>query len=154
MVYDILTKIKDHLEANEQVNTVTFGDILDVDLNKQSIFPLSHIMLGNAVVSRQYVSFTISVMAMDVLDVSKENPRDEAEPFYGVSNEQDILNTQFYVINDLVMAMTKGDLFTDKFQVDGNPTAQPFMDRYENVLVGWAVDMTINVPNTISICQE
>jgi len=153
MVYDILKKIKDHLESNEQVNTVTFGDILDVDLNKQSIFPLSHISLGNANVARQYVSFTISVMCMDVADVSKDDVRDEAEPFYGVSNEQDILNTQFYVVNDLVMAMTKGDLFTDKYQLEGTPTAQPFMDRYENVLVGWVIDMTINVPNTIDICQ-
>lgn len=154
MVYDILTKIKDHLEANAQVNTVTFGDILDVDLNKQSIFPLAHMMLGNAVVSRQYVAFTISVMCMDVADISKDDVRDEAEPFYGVSNEQDILNTQFYVINDLVQALKKGDLFTDKYQLDGDPSVQPFMDRYENVLVGWSIDMTINVPNTISICQD
>jgi hypothetical protein len=38
--YDITTKIREHLIANKQVNTVTEGDIFDVDLNKQTIFPL------------------------------------------------------------------------------------------------------------------
>ncbi len=153
MVYDILKTIKDHLESNEQVNTVTFGDILDVDLNKQSIFPLAHMMIDNATIGRQTAQFSISVMCMDVDDVSKADPRNEAEPFYGVSNEQDILNTQFYVVNDLVQAMKKGDLFTEKYQLEGDPSCQPFMDRYENVLVGWSVTLTISVPNTIDICQ-
>lgn len=153
MVYDILKTIKDHLESNEQVNTVTFGDILDVDLNKQSIFPLAHMMIDNATIGRQTAQFSISVMCMDVDDVSKADPRNESEPFYGVSNEQDILNTQFYVVNDLVQAMKKGDLFTEKYQLEGDPSCQPFMDRYENVLVGWSVTLTISVPNTIDICQ-
>jgi hypothetical protein len=39
--YDITQKLKDTLEAHSQVNVVTFGDVYDVDLNKQTIFPLS-----------------------------------------------------------------------------------------------------------------
>ena len=154
MVYDILTTIKGHLEANAQVNTVTFGDIMEVDLNKQSIFPLSHMMIDNATISSQIATFSISVMCMDVADESKDDPRDEAEPFYGVSNEQDILNTQFYVVNDLIQALKRGDLFSDKYQLEGDPSCQPFMDRYENLLVGWSVTLSISVPNTIDICQE
>jgi len=40
--YDITQKLKDTLEAHSQVNVVTTGDIFDIDLNKQTIFPLSH----------------------------------------------------------------------------------------------------------------
>jgi len=154
MVYDILTTIKNHLEANAQVNTVTFGDIMDIDLNKQSIFPLAHMLIDNATISNQTAQFSISVLCMDVADVSKEDARDETEPFYGVSNEQDILNTQFYVVNDLVQALKRGDLFSDKYQLEGDPSCQPFMDRYENLLVGWSVTLNILVPNSIDICQE
>ena len=35
-VYDILDVIKDELRANPSVNTVTYGDIADVDLDKMS----------------------------------------------------------------------------------------------------------------------
>ena len=46
--YDLTTKIKDTLLADENVNSVTLGDITDIDLNKQTIFPLSHIIVNNA----------------------------------------------------------------------------------------------------------
>ena len=39
-VYDLLDKIKDRLRANNITNTVTFGDIMEVDLTKTTIFPL------------------------------------------------------------------------------------------------------------------
>ena len=42
--YNVTDKLKDTLLAEPFVNTVTFGSLDDVDLNKQTIFPLSHII--------------------------------------------------------------------------------------------------------------
>ena len=42
--YDLITRIKEHFEADPIVNTVTQGDIFRVDLNKQTIFPLVHLL--------------------------------------------------------------------------------------------------------------
>jgi hypothetical protein len=39
--YDILNTIKAQLDMDVFVNTVTQGDIFDIDLTKQTIFPLS-----------------------------------------------------------------------------------------------------------------
>ena len=39
--YQITNTIKDQLLADDNINTVTTGDITDIDLNKQTIFPLS-----------------------------------------------------------------------------------------------------------------
>ena len=100
--YDITTKLKDTLEANSQVNVVTTGDIFDIDLNKQTIFPLSHIIINQATFDGQVVRMNVSLVCMDLVDETKENPRLQAEPFYGISNEQNILNTQLAVINDVV----------------------------------------------------
>jgi len=46
--YNITTKIKETLALDAFVNTVTYGDIFEVDLNKQDIFPLSHFIVNNA----------------------------------------------------------------------------------------------------------
>jgi hypothetical protein len=46
MVYRIIKEIKDVLLAEPFVNTVTEGDIFEIDLNKQTIFPLSHIIIN------------------------------------------------------------------------------------------------------------
>lgn len=151
--YDITTKIKEHLTAHSQVNTVTEGDIFEVDLAKQTIFPLSHIMINNVTFNDIGVTYNMSILFMDVADVSKGDLRDEAEPFYGIDNRQDILNTQLLVANDLVSHLKRGDLMQDKYQLNGTPSAEPFEDRFENLLVGWNLTLSIDIPNTITICQ-
>ena len=151
--YNITKTIKDTLEAHSQVNVVTFGDIFDVDLNKQTIFPLSQLMINQASFEGQVVRVNVSVMCMDVVDETKEDPRDQNEPFYGTNNEQDILNTQLAVINDLVTKLRKGTLYTDLYQLDGNPTCLPFSERFENLLAGWTATFDVLLPNTeISSC--
>ncbi len=64
--YDITTKLKDTLEANSQVNVVTTGDIFDIDLNKQTIFPLSHNHSCNYGILRSFAFFLGHVSA-DIL---------------------------------------------------------------------------------------
>jgi hypothetical protein len=151
--YDITTKLKDTLEANSQVNVVTTGDVYDVDLNKQTIFPLSHIMVNQATFEGQVVRMSISLICMDVVDETKENPRLQAEPFFGTSNVQDILNTQLAVINDVVEELRRGQLYSDLYQLDGNPTCLPFTERFENLLAGWTATFDVLLSNTeISIC--
>ena len=54
--YDLTTKVRDILQSDINVNTVTFGDITEVDLNKQTIFPLSHIMINNVTDNGQTLS--------------------------------------------------------------------------------------------------
>ena len=151
--YNITKTIKDTLEANNQVNVVTYGDIFDIDLNKQTIFPLSHITVNQATFEGQIVRMNISVICMDVVDETKENPRAQEEPFYGISNEQDILNTQLAVLNDVVTELRRGTLYTDLYQLDGNPICIPFSERFENLLAGWTATFDVLLPNTeISTC--
>ncbi len=45
--FELLDKLKTHFDADVIVNTVTQGDIFKVDLSKQTIFPLLHIMVNN-----------------------------------------------------------------------------------------------------------
>ena len=151
--YDITTKLKDTLQAHSQVNVVTTGDIFDIDLNKQTIFPLSHIIVNQATFEGQIVRMNVSLVCMDLVDETKEDPRDQPEPFYGTSNEQDILNTQLAVINDVITELRRGTLYSDLYQLDGTATATPFSERYENLLAGWTATFDVLLANTeISVC--
>ena len=40
--YDVADKLKEILLGDENVNTVTYGDITKVATNKTTIYPLSH----------------------------------------------------------------------------------------------------------------
>ena len=72
--------------------------------------------------------------------------------FTGNSNEQDILNTQLAVLNKLIQTLRMGNLYTDMYQLEGNPSLQPFYDRFENQLAGWSVSMEVLIYNDIYIC--
>jgi len=149
-VYDILDVLRDELRSNPSVNTVTYGDITDLDLDKTTMFPLSHLLIDNASYGERTITFSIRVLCADIIDYNQqENQYDE---FYGNDNLHDVMNTQFQVINSLIMKLMRGDLFNSKFQVTSTPTAEPFKEKYGNVLAGWTTVLEVEVPNGISIC--
>jgi len=147
--YNVTDKIKDTLAAEPFVNTVTYGSLDDVDLNKQTIFPLSHLIVNNCSVANNTLTFNISVLAMDIVDESKEEVEDD---FVGNDNEQDVMNTQLAVLNRLIAILQRGDVYTDKFQVVGAVGCEPFVDRFENKLAGWVATFDVVVENDMTIC--
>ena len=149
-VYDILNKIRDRLRDNPNVFTVSFGDLTEIDLNKTTIFPLSHLTITNVTFDRSVINFTVNLMCVDVVDYNKENYSNDI--FYGNDNLQDVYNTQLQVVNDIVQSVRRGNLFDDKIQLLENPSATPFKDRYENELAGWGIELNLSMINDISIC--
>lgn len=148
--YDLTTKIKDILQADENTNTVTFGDITEVDLNKQTIFPLSHIMINNVTDNGQTLSYNISVMAMDLVDTSKD---ETTNIFVGNDNRQDVLNTQLSVLNRLHQKLRKGTPHQDGYHLEGAASLEAFYDRFENELAGWVSTFDVVTMNNIDICN-
>ena len=149
-VYDILDKVRDKLRDNPNVFTVTFGDISEVDLNKTTIFPLSHLTITNVTFERSIINFTIRMLCLDIVDYNKE--KYDNDVFYGNTNLQDVYNTQLQVVNDVVQSVRRGSLFDSKIQLVGEPVATPFKDRYENELAGWGIELNVSMINDISIC--
>ena len=149
-VYNILDTLKDELLSNPSVTTVTYGDIADVDLDKTTMFPLSHILMDSVVYKERTVVFSIKLLCADIVDYNNE--KSDFDLFYGNDNLHDVLNTQFEVINNLIMKLMRGDLFELNYQVTTQPSAQPFKERFSNQLAGWSVDISIEIPNGASIC--
>ena len=145
-IYDVLEKIKQNLSSNGITNTVTFGDITEVDLDKTTMYPLSHIVLGNVSFEERVMNVEVRVLCVDVVDVNKEEESEDM--FYGNDNTQDILNTQIQVINGLQQELRRGELFSDKLQLTTDITASPFLDNFENQLAGWAATIEIEMANT------
>lgn len=140
MVYRIIKEIKDVLLAEPFVNTVTEGDIFEVDLNKQTIFPLSHIIINQATHQGNVLSFNITVLLMDVI-----NQKDD-------SNKVDIWNTQLLLATRVLNRLNRADIASDFWELTGQPTYEPFTERFENDLAGWAVTFDVLVRNDITIC--
>ena len=147
--YQLTETIKEELLKDININTVTTGDITDVNLNKQDMFPLGHIIINSVTDDENVLNFNISILACDIVDQSKELTVDR---FVGNNNVQDILNTQLAVLNRLIQRLRKGNLYTEMYQLNGSPSLAPFYDRFENQLAGWTATMDIQIYNDIYIC--
>lgn len=151
--YELTTAIKDYLQSNNHINTVWLKTLTEVDLNKRTIFPLAHIVVGTSTFPDNIIQFEITVSCMDIVDVKKTNIKDTTDPFFGNDNKQDILNTMLTVVNGLNLSLKKGTLSDDLYQLNGTATAEPFEDQFENLLTGWSITFTVDIPNDeISIC--
>jgi hypothetical protein len=147
--YNLTDKLKEELIKDPFVNTVTYGNIFEVDLNKQTIFPLSHFIVNNVVDRGQTLLFNISLLCMDLVDESKNDITDD---FLGNDNEQDVLNTQLAVANRIGAMLKRGDLYRTKYQLDGDVSLEPFVDRFDNKVAGWTATFNVVIPNEITIC--
>lgn len=148
--YNILEMIRTQLLGDVNVNTVTTGDIFDVDLDKQTIFPLSHVMVNQATRKDRVYTLNISVLLMDIVDKVNHEATDK---FRGNDNEQDVFNTQLSVGGRLVEMLKRGDLRDDNFELTNDPNFEPFTERFENSLAGWALTFDVDVPNTMTVCD-
>ena len=147
--YNLTDRLKEELLKDAFVNTVTYGNIFEVDLNKQTIFPLSHFIVNNVLDRDNTLVFSISLLCMDIVDESKE---DTVDGFIGNDNEQDVLNTQLAVANRIGAMLKRGDLYREQYQLDGDISLEPFVDRFENKLAGWTATFNVIIPNDMSIC--
>lgn len=147
--YYIVNILKDYLKNTGVINTVTIGDIFKVDLNKQTIFPLSHIIVNNAQLEENTITLNLSILFIDLVDESKA---EITNIWDGNDNEQDVLNTQLALGSRLTSALMRGTLFTDLVQVVTAPNAEPFIDRFENKVAGWTLTFDVMIPNDMTIC--
>lgn len=147
--YNITSSIKNVIKAEPFNNEMTFGDIADIDLKKQSLFPLAHLTINNATIHDNYVSFNMTIFFMDIVDTSNEQT---TNLFEGNDNLHDILNTQLALATRMMRVLQKSNLYTDKFELINTASCEPFTERFDNTLAGWAVTFDAGTKDEMTFC--
>jgi hypothetical protein len=107
-------------------------------------------MVNSSTLSDNTQTFNVSLIAMDIVDISKTEVTDT---FQENNNELDVLNTQHHVLNRCYQQMLHGNLWDAQFVVETDPTLEPFTERFENLLAGWTMTFDVVVPNDMTICN-
>ena len=141
--YDIVDKIKEILLEDDNMNTVTYGDITKVATEKTTIYPLGHMVVNSAVVKNNIFTFSITVACMDIIDQSNIDK---------IDNEMDIFNTQFAVISRLILKLRRYNMRNEGYQIVGEPSTESFTHRFEDDVAGWDVTFDVNVVQDMSVC--
>jgi hypothetical protein len=147
-LYNLIDTLKIELESNPFCNKVTIGTLTEIDLRKQTIFPLAHITLNDVTHNDNSLTFSITIVNVDIVNVSK----DITQEYYGNDNLFYVLTNQLFVINKLVSRLKEADIFSYHWQLDGNPVSTVINKELENMLAGYETTFSVSIPNTISKC--
>lgn len=148
--YNVIDSLKTVITEQEQNNNVSQGDIGDIDLSKQTIFPLAHIVVNSASIEENHVSFNVTIYYLDLVDFSK---KDNASLFLGNDNEQDVYNTQLALATRVLRVLQKANLYKDSFEILNASACTPLPKFSDNNLTGWESTFDIAAKDNMTYCS-
>lgn len=130
--YLLLEFIKSLLLSDEDCNTVTDGDgLTDADLDRQEIYPLTHIVSDDGTFVNGVIQFNMELFALDQYDEQLDNDRD-------------IFNTQLYVLKRVYNKLSVSEGISIL-----NDATFAKVERVENNLIGWSVSFVVEVADDV-----
>ena len=66
--YQITEALKTAAESNDHINQVSWGNIFDLDFRKMDMYPLAHIITGNATLNERTITYEFDLLNMDIQD--------------------------------------------------------------------------------------
>ena len=162
--YKTLNNVIDTLkcvgEDHKQIKAVTTGDIWDIDLSKNTLFPLFHINLISVDAGKGQLQYNFQLVVADLVEPN------EAE------NEQEVLSDTLSIMLDIIAIFKNVEKLYFHNRVHGEEarywttddfTLEPFTERFDNAISGftltlpivieWVYD-TCNIPITTDICVK
>ena len=91
----------------------------------------------------------VSILFMDTVGIGKASKLNDLDEN---TREIDVLNTQLELAKRLIASLHRGDLNIDGYEVVSGATCEPFVERFENNLAGWAVTFDALQANDMTIC--
>ena len=137
----LIRYIKDLADSEEYIKTSTMGE--NIDLNKANIFPLFNVDITNAeFTSNATVSFDVEMTCLAIRDLNNEDNKDK---FYLNDNEIDNYNGTISALNVMWVRMHRD--FCDKnITASDNPTLEQVTFSDKNLLDGWQMSLTVEMP--------
>lgn len=148
-LYRVIDSLKNELNTNPFCNSVTLGELTELDLAKNTIFPLANIILNNVIHNDNSLTFDITIVNVDIVEISKDLP---TNMIYNNDNLNYIWSSQLYVINRLIGRLKQGTIYDNSWQLEGSPSSEFINKQFENMLAGFSTTLQITVPNDIDKC--
>ena len=137
------------LGANHyQIKTVETGDIFEIDLEKNTMYPLMFLNPVNAVAGTHEMTLNFQIFIMDLV-------------FPDQSNEQEVLSDCLQICNDFIGTFKNGESLLlsnqalndlPKYFTEGDITVEPFTERFSNALTGWVFTLPVIIENEYNTC--
>jgi len=148
------------------IKTTTIGDIYDIDLSKETLFPLMHINPVNVSTGPTTLTYSFQIFVCDLVS-EKEDWKDYGTNFASTmlykenqTNEIDVFNDTLQTCVDIVSIFRNSKWQSSEFNInfpnfvaEGEYTFEPFTERFDNLLNGWVFTLDVTVHNDFQTCN-
>ena len=131
-----------------QISTTTVGDIFDIDLEKNTKYPLMHLNPVNVTTRRTELVYNFQVFIMDLVEPDG-------------SNEQAVYSEVLQICIDIIAILSNSqfqaqlslDINAPVYFAEGDFTLEPFKERFDQSVTGWVFNLGITVENRFQSCE-
>lgn len=135
---NVLKLLRDIGDSHMMIHSTTVGDIYELDLEKATEFPLLHINALNVEMTEATLIMNFQLFLCDIVTEDHES-------------EEDVLSDTLQIITD-ILSLLRNETY-EGFYTQGNYTIEPFVERFDNSLSGWTVNLPIIVDNDFQSCD-
>ena len=154
-------------EYHDQIHTTSVGDIWEVDLEKNTKFPLLHINPTTVVTGESQLTYNFQIFIMDMV-TEKENwtlnntSANFPKLVKTLSNEQDVFNETLQIVTDFIGMLRHSsrqslegvdDINFPLYFTQDQFTIEPFQERFDNLCCGYVFNIGILVQNDFQTCD-
>jgi len=137
--YQIIQDLKSLSVAHEQINSFGFGDItqltMDIETKQSPIYTKLYIVPNDTVLDQNQLTYNFQVIVADRL-------KDD------YSNQRDVMNDTLEIMKDVFTF-----LYLSEYESEWDATVEPFLERFEDVLAGWTMSLTLTQPFDYNRCN-
>ncbi len=158
---NVINTLKNIGNSHNQIETVTSGDIFDINLEKMEKFVLMHINPVNVTTGDFGLTYNFQIFICDLVSEDANWTNANIQSANNLSNEQEVLSECLQISVDIISllrhslqqsASTVGDINDPLYFAEGQQTLEPFTERFDNLLTGWVFSISILVANDFDAC--
>ena len=152
-------------EYHEQISSVSIGDIYDIDMSKETLFPLMHINPTGVTTGDSELLFTFQIFLCDLV-----SEKDNWQTYQALqltklvdlkNNEQEVYNQQLAIAVDIISMLRHSvqqslegvdDINAPVYFTQEQFNLEPFAERFDNMLCGYVFELGVRVMNDFDAC--
>lgn len=131
-----------------QINSFGFGDItqitMDIETKQEPVYTKMYVIPGNVRLDENRLLYDFSIIILDQINEDYSNQRDV------MSDTLEVAKDIFTIIYQSYTAQY-GD-FSLYYTPEWGPNVTPFLERFETILGGWTLNITLEQPFDYNSC--